>query len=87
MACSPCAICYFGDDVGGLQHCDGCNRAFHHDGSCALKFLGKPFEKMAGNIVCVKCSRKEAREEVERSVVILRSVLAYREVNERQRHD
>ena len=32
-------------------------------------------------------SRKVAREEVERSVAILRSVLAYREVHERQRHD
>jgi hypothetical protein len=66
-----------------LQHCDGCNRAFHHDGSCALKFLGKPFDKVAGNIVCLKCSRKEARE-VERSMVLIRDVLAYREVQERQ---
>ena len=61
MSSSPCTICGDGDDAGGIQHCDGgCNRPFHHDGNCALLFLGKAFssKKMRGDIICVDCSKK-----------------------------
>ena len=55
----PCAVCSYGDECGGIQHCDGCDRPFHIDGLCSVAFLGKAFDTAAGDVLCLDCTEVE----------------------------